>query len=606
MNQPIHLTGDLIAEQSRLGTLARALLQDVHVADDAVQDAFLAALERSPQTDRPLGPWLGTVLRNRVRTLGVRSRARVERERDRAREAPEASSPSPEELAERLELRKVVVDLVGGLDEPLRTVVQLRFFEDHSPKEIAQHLGLPAGTVRWRLKVAIDRLREGLDRRHGGDRVAWCSGMVPLVLSDPSSYSLKTVLTSKAMLIPLLSTTAVAGAVVAGVLLTGETPEPGPLVPAKSMSSTLFVAEGLPPAAAQTSDRRGVDASPEDGPTTYELPPSLLAWAEGEIRAAWAETRSVSLPEVERDRLLAEFEMSVLRLPGSLANRRAGELNEVDAAWEDSALMGHLVELSLGLVEDPMESVQNDSTWAGLFQTTHTPVVQDVSSLPSGKKMNLQPGSVVKLPSGVFSFRRLVFWSGDFPADVTFEGAGMNRTLLVWDELSSRDRLLNLAFSDLTLHSNNDYLLDLRREPASVLMERVRAIGFDMGHGSSCLLGTEELAFWARDCIFTGGYGKSLGTGSIFDVRTDGFLARFDGCSFDSLVIDYRRSGPILFRDCSFTNYLGYEGHEFSSGAVLENCSVEPFVRHTSDGTRNPYPKYDLSELFPDWKQGLR
>ncbi len=140
----------LLAEHGRLGSLARALLQDVHVADDAVQDTIVAALEASPDARAPLGPWLGTVLRNRVRTQRARRSSRSEREQERSRSRPEASSPSPEELAERLELRRTVTDLVAALEEPLRAVIQLRFFEELAPKDIAKHLGTGSGVRRNR------------------------------------------------------------------------------------------------------------------------------------------------------------------------------------------------------------------------------------------------------------------------------------------------------------------------------------------------------------------------------------------------------------------------------------------------------------------------
>lgn len=67
----------------------------------------------------------------------------------------------------------------------------------------------------------------------------------------------------------------------------------------------------------------------------------------------------------------------------------------------------------------------------------------------------------------------------------------------------------NFGARDCTLYTENQYLFDLRNDSASVHFDRVRAIGFDMGAGSSCLFGTEELALYARDSRFEGGYGRS-------------------------------------------------------------------------------------------------
>ena len=53
------------------------------------------------------------------------------------------------------------------LDEPFRQVVLLRYFEQHTPKEIAHLLGIPGATVRSRLSRALEKLRVSLDQEFG-------------------------------------------------------------------------------------------------------------------------------------------------------------------------------------------------------------------------------------------------------------------------------------------------------------------------------------------------------------------------------------------------------------------------------------------------------
>lgn len=50
-----------------------------------------------------------------------------------------------------------------SLPKKLRDVVVLRYFEDLSSREIASVLGVPDGTVRFRLMIAKRRLRPLLD-----------------------------------------------------------------------------------------------------------------------------------------------------------------------------------------------------------------------------------------------------------------------------------------------------------------------------------------------------------------------------------------------------------------------------------------------------------
>ena len=68
---------ELLRETRWMRALARQLaFVPGEEADDLVQEAVLAALERAPRTDRTLRPWLGRVLRNRLAFLR-RSDARV-------------------------------------------------------------------------------------------------------------------------------------------------------------------------------------------------------------------------------------------------------------------------------------------------------------------------------------------------------------------------------------------------------------------------------------------------------------------------------------------------------------------------------------------------
>ena len=51
-----------------------------------------------------------------------------------------------------------------ALDEPYRTVILMRYYEDLTPSQIAEHLGLPAATVRTRLRRGLERLRSMIPR----------------------------------------------------------------------------------------------------------------------------------------------------------------------------------------------------------------------------------------------------------------------------------------------------------------------------------------------------------------------------------------------------------------------------------------------------------
>lgn len=169
----------LLAHAAWVRRLAGCLVRDDALADDLTQETFMAALRHPPTAELPPRPWLGQVVRNLVRM-----RARGERRRG-AREEAVAADPadpveSPEQLVARAQAQQSLASLVVGLAEPYRATVLLRFYEGLSAADIAARQGVPAGTVRWRLKTALDRLRTELDRSHSGDRRAWQLALAPL------------------------------------------------------------------------------------------------------------------------------------------------------------------------------------------------------------------------------------------------------------------------------------------------------------------------------------------------------------------------------------------------------------------------------------------
>ena len=168
---------DLLAHADWLRRLAAGLVGD---GEDVVQDTWVAALRSPPRTDSSVQPWLATVMRNIARN---RWRARRVRQRAAAELVPateQTAAPSPQDLLERAQLQRILSELVLELEEPYRSTVLLRYYEGLDSADIATRLGLPAGTVRWRLKEGIDRLRRGMDARHGGDRRRWVLLLAPL------------------------------------------------------------------------------------------------------------------------------------------------------------------------------------------------------------------------------------------------------------------------------------------------------------------------------------------------------------------------------------------------------------------------------------------
>ncbi|MCK6447329.1 MAG: sigma-70 family RNA polymerase sigma factor [Planctomycetes bacterium] len=135
--------------------LAARLVHDRECADDVVQDAWVKALESPPTPRSPRG-WLATVIRHRAAEWRRSESRRAAREHDAAR--PEALPPVDRALA-REAARRTLVEAVLALEEPYRSTLLLRYFDELSPAAIAKREGVPASTVRNRLSRGLALLR---------------------------------------------------------------------------------------------------------------------------------------------------------------------------------------------------------------------------------------------------------------------------------------------------------------------------------------------------------------------------------------------------------------------------------------------------------------
>ena len=174
---------ELLAQVDWLQGLARSLLVDRDLAEDATQDACLIALERPPASWDAPRAWLATVLRR----LSTRTQRRLQLRTSAERSASRAEAlPSAVAVAEELSIHRWLVDAVRRLDEPYRTAVVLRYFHGLSPREIAHRGGTAPGTVRSRISRGLERIRVDLDRRGGGGREIWCTALMTLLVAPAS------------------------------------------------------------------------------------------------------------------------------------------------------------------------------------------------------------------------------------------------------------------------------------------------------------------------------------------------------------------------------------------------------------------------------------
>jgi RNA polymerase sigma-70 factor (ECF subfamily) len=164
---------------------AGRLTSDRHVAEDVVQETFLALWNRAELFDPLAGSlagWLHTIARNRaidrLRAAGRRplvvplavaggadedGTATLERLVATGTVIGGAQTDaSPDAALAGTEVRDAIRAALATMPDVERTVIVLAYAEDLSQSEIAGRLGWPIGTVKTRTRRALRRLREGL------------------------------------------------------------------------------------------------------------------------------------------------------------------------------------------------------------------------------------------------------------------------------------------------------------------------------------------------------------------------------------------------------------------------------------------------------------
>jgi RNA polymerase sigma-70 factor (ECF subfamily) len=144
---------------------AMAILGNEADARDAVQDAMLdgwRGIRRLRDADR-FDAWLGRIIVNACRSIGRRrGRAKVREipivALTDTEDPPNPATPVDEEACRLDELERAF----GRLPVAQRTLLALHHLDHRPVAELAQILGVPEGTVKWRLHAARDALERSL------------------------------------------------------------------------------------------------------------------------------------------------------------------------------------------------------------------------------------------------------------------------------------------------------------------------------------------------------------------------------------------------------------------------------------------------------------
>lgn len=146
---------------SRVHGLTLRILGDPMLAEEATQDTFLKLWSRAREYLAKRGsflPWLLTIARH----------VAIDRLRLEARRPALSSSTDPDKIWQNIPDLSTTSDesrwrslyfAVQELHPDQRTVIELAYYQGMSQSEIAEVLGWPLGTVKTRLRSAMENLR---------------------------------------------------------------------------------------------------------------------------------------------------------------------------------------------------------------------------------------------------------------------------------------------------------------------------------------------------------------------------------------------------------------------------------------------------------------
>jgi RNA polymerase sigma-70 factor (ECF subfamily) len=154
-----------------LYSLVLHLLKDPDEAEDVVEETFWQAWRKAGSYEPSRGAvstWLLTIGRRKaLDRLRARKRSREDTIGDHSFADLLSTAPDPSSEVEGSELREQTRAALNDLPDEQREVLELGYFSGLSQSEIAEATGQPLGTVKTRMRLAMQKLREPLSMHRG-------------------------------------------------------------------------------------------------------------------------------------------------------------------------------------------------------------------------------------------------------------------------------------------------------------------------------------------------------------------------------------------------------------------------------------------------------
>lgn len=142
--------------------LVLKVLRDEALAEDALQDAFVRIWQKIHTYDESKGR-LFTWMLNVARNIAIdKLRANTSRKAELTtslQPSIEARGPSTTMQIDHIGIREIV----DGLSPDQKMVIELIYFQGYTQAEVSEEFGIPLGTVKSRVRLAMNYLRDKIE-----------------------------------------------------------------------------------------------------------------------------------------------------------------------------------------------------------------------------------------------------------------------------------------------------------------------------------------------------------------------------------------------------------------------------------------------------------
>ncbi len=146
---------------------AMSLLKDEEDAQDIVQETYVTLIDSydTLKDKEKVAAWLKKIAANKC--LDRLRRTKTVNAEDEFFENVEAQPEDflPDSILESAEKRRIIMDIIdNALSEDIRRTLILYYYDEMTTKEIASLLGIPQGTVLWRLNFAKKKIKKEVEK----------------------------------------------------------------------------------------------------------------------------------------------------------------------------------------------------------------------------------------------------------------------------------------------------------------------------------------------------------------------------------------------------------------------------------------------------------